>query len=138
MTAALSIDWSLALDAFGETAEGLADVAQAVRVILTAPLGSDPHRPDFGCDLPPWIDRPVSASAPGIAWAVRDALEKWERRIEIVDVVVSQSGASSGAGAGVSVAVTWRLTGTIAAGDTTVVVVGQAMAGRVIASGEAA
>ncbi len=113
--ASLAIDWSLMVDGPGRTVEGLEDVAQCVRVILTTPVRSDPHRPDFGCDLL-WIDRPVTEAGPGIIGAVRDALERWEPRIAVLDVAVSAAGAA------VTVAVTWRPVGALGSPETTAVV----------------
>lgn len=122
----LPVDWSLALNQWGAAAEGLAegvdDVAQCVTVILSTPLRSDPHRPDFGCDLMPWIDRPVADATPGIVAAVRDALERWETRIELIDVTVAATAEPDGAG--LVITVTWRLVGSIAAVSGTSVLVG--------------
>lgn len=123
----LPVDWSLALDQFGRTADGLDDVAQCVRVILATPLRSDPHRPDFGCDLQPWIDRPTSEAGPGIIAAVRDALERWEPRLTVLDVAVRPAEATDGYGdgAGVHITVRWQLAGSIAVPATTTVAVGE-------------
>lgn len=107
----LAVDWSLMIGTFGRTVDGLDDVAQAVRVILTTPLRSDPHRPDFGCDLLPWIDLPAPVAGPGLAGAARDALERWEPRVEVMDVTVTRGVGDDGAG--VAVNVTWRLVGSL-------------------------
>ncbi len=128
-----AVDWSLALGRLGETVEGIGDVSQCVSVILTTPLRSDPHRPDFGCDLQPWIDMPVSSAVPGIAAAVRMALERWEPRLTILDVAVTPAGgatqqASSAPDtgkAGFFITVRWQLAGSIAAPGTTTVTIGE-------------
>lgn len=127
----LPVDWSLALNQWGAAAEGIDDVAQCVTVILTTPLRSDPHRPDFGCDLLPWIDRPVADATPGIVAAVRDALERWETRIEPIDVTVTP--ATGIDGAGLVIAVTWRLVGSMAAVSGTTVAVGGVRVGGLAA-----
>ncbi|WP_029009400.1 GPW/gp25 family protein [Azospirillum halopraeferens] len=112
MTGLPAVDWSLMLDGPGRTVEGPDDVAQAVRIIITTPLRSDPHRPDFGCDLQPWIDLPVPVAAPGIIAAVRDALDRWEPRLSVLDVAVAPGAANAaGDGAGLMITVTWRLAG---------------------------
>lgn len=113
------VDWSLALGHWGDLAAGLDDVSQCVGVILTTPLRSDPHRPDFGCDLQPWIDRPVSEAAAGIVAAVRDALDKWEHRISVIAVTVVPSEA------GLRVMVRWQLIGSIGVDRTTTIGIGE-------------
>lgn len=118
------VDWSLMLGTTGAAVEGLADVAQAVTVILTTPLRSDPHRPDFGCDLQPWIDMPVNMAGPGIVAAVRDALEKWEKRLVVLDVTVAAAPTSTVGGAGLEITVTWMLAGSIGATAQTTVAIG--------------
>ncbi|MCW2248687.1 phage baseplate assembly protein W [Azospirillum fermentarium] len=128
-----AVDWSLALGRWGEVAEGIEDVSQCVAVILKTPLRSDPHRPDFGCDLQPWIDMPVSTAAPGMAAAVRMALERWEPRLTILDVAVSPAGGAAqkasslpDAGkAGFFITVRWQLAGSIAVPGTTTVNIGE-------------
>ncbi|HYH17492.1 MAG TPA: GPW/gp25 family protein [Azospirillum sp.] len=126
--ALLAVDWSLMVDGPGLTVEGLDDVAQAVRVIVTTPLRSDPHRPDFGCDLQPWIDLPVPVAGPGIVAAVRDALERWEPRLSVLDVAVAAGTANApGDGAGLTITVTWQLAGSLGAAASTAVSIGAAV-----------
>ena len=48
-------------------------------------------RPDFGCPIYEHVFAPADASMIGmIAFAVRNALARWEPRIEVLDVVVSR------------------------------------------------
>ena len=55
-------DWQPALGSLGEVVTDLADIAQAIDIILTTPRGSDPHRPTFGADLLQFIDQPEIAA----------------------------------------------------------------------------
>ena len=64
----------------------LDDVAQCINTILTTPLRSDPHRPDFGCDLLPYIDKPINISAPGIIQAAMTAINRWEQRVQLISI----------------------------------------------------
>lgn len=83
-----SLHWQPRLGAEGEVVTDLADVAQAIRVILATPKGSDPHRPEFGSDIWRYIDRPVTeARAPVIRESVR-AIERWETRAVVQQVEV--------------------------------------------------
>lgn len=90
----------------GERAAGLDDIDQCIRIILTTPLGTDPLRPTFGCDLLPWIDRPREIAAAQLAGAALDALERWEERIAVVSVTPR----FEGAGGRIVLAVAWRPT----------------------------
>jgi phage baseplate assembly protein W len=67
----ISADWSPKVGDYGTLVEGIDDIAQCVGIILQTPKGSVPHRPDFGCDLWNYLDRPLAQVRPLI---VRDAL----------------------------------------------------------------
>jgi len=79
-------DWQPALGEIGAVVTDLADIAQAITIILTTPPGSDPHRPTFGADLLQFIDQPeIEATAPLIA-AAADAILAWEPRLELTSI----------------------------------------------------
>lgn len=79
----------LASDRLGELVTDAADVDQCIRIILTTPKGSDPHRPLFGSNLHLYIDYPVNSARPHIVREAVNALREWEPRIEVVKVTVS-------------------------------------------------
>jgi uncharacterized protein len=110
-------DWSPKLDALGLLAEGIADIDQCIGIILTTPLGSDPHRPQFGCDLWRYLDRPASDAVPYIVRDVTEALRLWEKRIEVLRVSPTPSGIDA---AHWTVSVIWRLVGDVAQRQTEV------------------
>ncbi len=83
-----ALHWQPRLAADGEVVEGVADVAQAIRIILTTPKGSDPHRPEFGSDIWRYIDWPVTEVRPQIVREVREAISAWEPRAEVLSVSV--------------------------------------------------
>ncbi|ELZ05017.1 GPW/gp25 family protein [Natrialba chahannaoensis JCM 10990] len=66
-------------------AEG--DIQEAIRIILGTAKGERIMRPEFGCDI---HDHVYSAASPAtlnlIESSVREALVRWEPRIDIVDV----------------------------------------------------
>jgi hypothetical protein len=54
-------------------------------------------RPDFGCGIHEFVFASADASTAGqVAYEVRIALERWEPRIDLADVVVSFDGVASG------------------------------------------
>lgn len=61
-------------------------------VIMTAP-GERVMRPDFGCEIWELVYSPVNAATLGqMAHAVRQALARWEPRIDVDDVQVRPQG----------------------------------------------
>lgn len=97
--------WQLALGGEG-VAQQIADIHQCIRIILTTPKGSDPLRPEFGCDAGNFLDLPLDAARPHIVREVRAALV-WEPRVTVSGVTVSQGKEQSGGHAVVHVA--WSL-----------------------------
>jgi uncharacterized protein len=79
----------LTSDRLGELVTDTQDVDQCIRIILTTPKGSDPHRPLFGSNLHLYIDYPVNSARPHIVREAVNALREWEPRIEVVKVTVS-------------------------------------------------
>lgn len=73
---------------WGEIASAIADLEQSITCLILTPLGSVPTEPDMGCDLMPWLDRPVDIAIPNITRAVWDAITAWEPRITLQEVHV--------------------------------------------------
>jgi phage baseplate assembly protein W len=73
---------------------GTDEVDAAIRMILSTVPGERVMRPDFGCSMWEQLFAPLTASTLGlIEQAVREALERWEPRIELesVDAVGEQA-----------------------------------------------
>jgi phage baseplate assembly protein W len=65
------------------------EIVESIRLILATAPGERPMRPEFGCAVHDYVFAPADAGTAGdIAYAVRVALERWEPRIELDDVVV--------------------------------------------------
>jgi uncharacterized protein len=65
-------------------------VAQAIRVILSTPIGQRVMRPTFGSRLHELIFAPANPETFGLAeMYVQDALTFWEPRIELLEVSAS-------------------------------------------------
>lgn len=68
-------------------------IRQAIRIILSTALGERVMRPDFGCAIQELVFAPNSATTRGMAeHHVREALLRWEPRIEVLDVKAVASG----------------------------------------------
>jgi len=115
----VSADWSLMLDAtagggpgsgIGNVVQGLGDVNQCVRIIMSTPKGTDPLRPTFAVDLWQYVDYPITAARAAIVREVTDAILLWEPRVNLISVTVAPvMDATSQSGAHLTVTATWRL-----------------------------
>jgi phage baseplate assembly protein W len=73
------------------------DVREAIGIILGTAPGERPMRPEFGCGVHDYVFDTVDASTIGrIEQEVRAALDRWEPRIELLDVEVDASRVDSG------------------------------------------
>jgi uncharacterized protein len=73
------------------------EIEQAIRLILGTACGERPMRPEFGCRIHDHVFGPAtSATAGQIAYDVREALERWEPRIEVAGVAVNFDAIASG------------------------------------------
>jgi uncharacterized protein len=90
------IAFPLRLDARGALAlsRGDASVRDAIAVILGTAPGERQMRPEFGCGVHDLVFENVDALTVGrIEREVRIALDRWEPRIQVVDVRVASGGA---------------------------------------------
>jgi phage baseplate assembly protein W len=68
-------------------AHGVADIEQAIQLILGTAPGERPMRPEFGCDVHDYVFDTIDAEMIGrVDTAIRKALDRWEPRIEVVDI----------------------------------------------------
>ncbi|KXK60168.1 MULTISPECIES: GPW/gp25 family protein [Micromonospora] len=66
------------------------EIVEAIRLILGTAPGERPMRPEFGCGVHDYVFAPADENTAGrIAFEVRRALDRWEPRIDVTDVVVS-------------------------------------------------
>jgi phage baseplate assembly protein W len=66
------------------------EIDQAIRLILGTALGERPMRPEFGCRIHDRVFGLANGATAGqIAFDVREALERWEPRIVVLEVGVS-------------------------------------------------
>jgi uncharacterized protein len=65
-------------------------IEQSIRLILATAHGERPMRPDFGSGVHNYVFSADDAVTAGrLAFEVRTALERWEPRIDLVDVSVA-------------------------------------------------
>ncbi|MFJ3580982.1 GPW/gp25 family protein [Streptomyces sp. NPDC090127] len=66
------------------------EIEEAIRLVLGTAPGERPMRPEFGCGIHDYVFAPGDGETAGrIGHEVRIALERWEPRIEVEDVVVA-------------------------------------------------
>jgi len=75
--------WQARAGHLGEAVFGLADLDQAIRLVVQTPPMSVPLEPEFGCALQDHLDKPAPQAAPAIIRAVTKALQRWEPRIAL-------------------------------------------------------
>ena len=82
----------LATDATGGVALVVREreIEEAIRIILATSPGERPMRPEFGCRVHDHVFAEMNAATAGaVAYDVRTALERWEPRIDVNEVIVS-------------------------------------------------
>jgi len=71
-------------------ATGESDIEQSIRIILETAPGERVMRPEFGCGLHNLVFAPNSPTTAGLVdYHVREALGRWEPRIEVERVDVT-------------------------------------------------
>lgn len=86
--------WSfpLGVDATGRIALVARDreIQESLRLILGTAPGERPMRPEFGCRIHEHVFGPAnSTTAAMVGHDVREAIERWEPRVDLLDVGVS-------------------------------------------------
>jgi Bacteriophage baseplate protein W len=68
-------------------ASGEQDVDQAIELILSTAPGERPMRPEFGCGVHDFVFDTIDAATVGrLETEIRNALDRWEPRIEVEDL----------------------------------------------------
>jgi hypothetical protein len=93
------IAFPLRVDRLGGLAmsSGNTDVQEAIDVILGTAQGERPMRPEFGCGIHNHIFDTIDAHTLGkIQYEIREALDRWEPRIDVLDVAPDLSRVDEG------------------------------------------
>ena len=73
------------------------DIDQAIQLILSTAPGERPMRPEFGCGVHDFVFDTIDATTVAqMEGEVRDALDHWEPRIEVLAVDFDLSGVDRG------------------------------------------
>jgi phage baseplate assembly protein W len=73
------------------------EIEESIRLILSTAPGERPMRPDFGCAIHDFVFAPADAATAGqIAFEVRAALDRWEPRVDVLEVRVDLDGSDEG------------------------------------------
>lgn len=100
-----STHWQLAPETEGVSAvSGIDDIHLCIANILSTQKGTDILRPEFGSDHFRYIDYPEDVAVPNFVREITQALQKWESRIVIDEVLVD------GEAPHFTFTVMWRLT----------------------------
>lgn len=92
--------WPLQIDPRGgiALARGERDIEQAVHIILETAPGERVMRPEFGCHIHDLVFGSYDAATEGLViHYVQQALERWEPRIDVLEVSVDTHPAQDGA-----------------------------------------
>lgn len=73
------------------------DIRESIRIILSTSKGERTMRPDFGCGIHDFVFASMNTTTIGlIESSVREALTRWEARIELLNVQVTTDEAEHG------------------------------------------
>ena len=73
------------------------DIDQAIQLILGTAPGERPMRPEFGCGVHDFVFDSIDATTVGrMEDAIREALDRWEPRIQVQTVEFDLSSADAG------------------------------------------
>jgi uncharacterized protein len=74
------------------------EIEQSIRLILSTAPGERPMRPEFGCAIHEHVFAPADGRTAGrIELAVREALRRWEPRVDVLHVTVGRHPAEADA-----------------------------------------
>jgi phage baseplate assembly protein W len=93
------ISFPMRVDQSGALAmtSGVDDIDASIRVVLLTAPGERVMRPLFGCRIWELLFEPINANTLGLmADAVREAIGRWEPRVELEDVVLDADPAQQG------------------------------------------
>jgi len=93
------IAFPLRVDAHGSLAlsRDERDVEEAIAVVIGTAPGERPMRPEFGCGIHDYVFEAIDAYTVGrLDHEIRLALQRWEPRIDVLDVGIDTSFAERG------------------------------------------
>jgi phage baseplate assembly protein W len=74
------------------------EIEQSIRLILSTAPGERPMRPEFGCTIHDYVfDSIDGRTASRVVFAVREAIRRWEPRVDVLDIKVDRHPSQSDA-----------------------------------------
>jgi phage baseplate assembly protein W len=67
--------------------QGLSDIQQCIYIILVTKKGTDPTRPNFGCGIYDYIDKPINIALPNMKREIAEAIAVYEPRVKIIRIL---------------------------------------------------
>lgn len=97
----LGIGWKFPVDVDSKglilSSEYEQNIQESIRIILETAKGERVMRPDFGCGIHHFAFEIINASTIGqMKQTISDALEKWEPRIELINIKVNVDNIDAG------------------------------------------
>jgi len=74
------------IGSIGKTVTGIEDINQEIFLILATPLGSVPHRPEYGSKIYEFLDKPMNIAKPLVLAEAWRALRKNSERFLVTDI----------------------------------------------------
>lgn len=93
------VSFPLRVDQSGSIAmtDGVSDIDSSIRMVLMTAPGERLMRPQFGCRIWELMFEPINANTLGhMSEAVREAIGRWEPRVQLDDVRLDPSGQANG------------------------------------------
>lgn len=84
-----SLWWQFKLFGSG-IVQDIAELDQAIKIVLSTPIGSDIHRPEFSSGIWQYIDYPIPRATPFVVRESTSAVETWEPRVTLDSVTVQK------------------------------------------------
>lgn len=85
-------NWQIDINNSAAIVEGVNDIIQCIYIILTTIPGSDPLRPDFGSNVYKFIDKSANEVQGQLIYAAKEAIKKWEKRINVTKCTLITEG----------------------------------------------
>lgn len=87
ITDVISSDFGMSILGFGLLVQGEKCINQCINIVCMTTKGTDPFRPDFGCDAIDQIDGPAEVVVPNIKLGIINSINDYVPRAELDSIV---------------------------------------------------
>lgn len=92
VTEVISNDFGISRNGVGQIVQGEHEINQEIFIVCMTSKGTDPFRPDFGCDAVKSIDAPITEIKAKMVAAIIDCISIYIPRITIDRILSNISG----------------------------------------------